>query len=77
MARKFNPYPVTNHGKRDERYQISLEYCGYEHPMFTARFCDDELIGRSRFYSSAVMLASGHNAQRNGAMIIEAMGELA
>lgn len=75
MARNFNPYPVTNHGARDERYQISLEYCGYAHPMFTARFCDDELIGRSRFYASAVMLASGHNAKRNGAMIIEAMGE--
>ena len=75
MARKFNPYPVTNYGKRDERYQISLEYCGYEHPMFTARFCDDELIGSSRFYASAVMLASGHNARRNGAMIIEAKGE--
>lgn len=68
--RKFNPYPVTNYGRKDERYEISLEYCGYEHPMFTARFCD-KLIGRSRFYSSAVMLAVGHNAERKGAMIIE------
>jgi len=75
MARNFNPYPVTNHGAKDERYQISLEYCGYAHPMFTARFCDDELIGRSRFYTSAMMLASGHNARRKGAMIIEAKGE--
>ena len=75
MARNFQTYPVSNHGVRDERYQISLEYCGYEYPMFTARFCDDELIGRSRYYSSAAMLAVGHNARRNGAMIIEAKGE--
>ena len=72
MARNFNPYPVTNHGAKDERYQISLEYCGHAQPMFTARFCDGELIGRSRSYASAVMLATGHNARRKGAMIIEA-----
>lgn len=59
MARNFNPHPVSNYGKPDNRYQITLEDCG-PHPMFIVRFCG-EIIGKSRFYSSASILANGHN----------------
>ncbi len=65
-------HPVTHdNGKPDLRYSVALEFCGHEKPHYVARFCDDERIGSSQFYSSAVMLAIGHNAQRKGAMIIE------
>ena len=68
--REFNPHPVTQGGRPDLRYRIALEHCGYESPRFVARFCDDEFIGSSAFYSSAVALAVGHNARRNGAAVI-------
>lgn len=69
---KANPIRHDN-GKPDYRYRIGLEHCGHEKPHYVVRFCDD-WIGSSAFYSSAVMLAAGHNARRKGAMIIEAMG---
>ena len=67
-------HPVTHdNGKPDFRYSVALEFCGHAKPHYVARFCDDEFIGSSEFYSSAALLAIGHNARRKGAMIIEAM----
>jgi hypothetical protein len=68
---EHNPNPIRHNGAIDLRYRISLEYCGHEKPRYVARFCDDEFIGSSAFYSSALMLAIGHNARRKGALVIE------
>lgn len=65
-------HPITNNGRTDERYSVRLEYCGHEKPHYVVRFCG-EWIGQSQFYGSALMLASGHNARRNGALVIEAL----
>ena len=29
----------------DERFRVSLEWCGHEKPLWVARFCDDEVLG--------------------------------
>ena len=29
----------------DERFRVSLEWCGHEKPLYVARFCDDEVLG--------------------------------
>lgn len=68
---KYNAHPIRHdNGGIDNRYQIALEHCGHEKPHYVARFCD-ERIGSSAFYSSALMLAVGHNARRKGALVIE------
>lgn len=68
---KDNSNPIRHEsGNIDRRYSIDLEYCGYEKPHYVARFCD-EWIGQSAFYSSALMLAIGHNSRRKGALVIE------
>ena len=56
-------------GNADTRYSIRKEYTGHATPQWVARFCD-EYIGSSQFYGSALMLASGHNARRNGALTL-------
>jgi len=61
-------YPVTN----DVRYQIALEWCGYDRPRWVARFCGD-WIGQSIARSSAAILCVGHNQARMGAAIISEM----
>lgn len=67
-------HPIRHdNGATDMRYRIALEHCGFERPHYVARFCDDEFIGSSRFYSSALMLAVGHDQRRKGALVIEAI----
>lgn len=65
-------YPIRHDdGKTDNRYSIRQEYTGHaQGKQWVARFCGD-WIGSSQFYSSALMLATGHNARRNGALVIE------
>ena len=29
----------------DERYRVSLQWCGHEKPLYVATFCDDEVLG--------------------------------
>jgi hypothetical protein len=70
MTHNINPIRHDS-GGIDKRYSIKLEYCGHEKPHYVARFCDDEFIGSSAFYSSALMLAIGHNARRKGALTVE------
>lgn len=66
-------YPVTHKdGTKDKRYTITREYCGYETKRNVARFCG-EWIGQSMSRGSAMMLCTGHNAARNGALIIKAV----
>lgn len=67
---QFNRHPIRNHGAIDERYSIELVWCGYETQRYVAYFCD-EWIGQSLGYGGALMLASGHNARRNGALVFE------
>lgn len=59
---KLNPISHDG-GRADMRYQIKLEYCGHEKPHYVARFCGD-WIGQSLHYSSALLLAAGHNARQ-------------
>jgi hypothetical protein len=63
-------HPVSNHGATDHRYAVRQEYTGHAQPQWVARFCG-EWIGASQFYSSALMLAVGHNARRNAALTVE------
>jgi hypothetical protein len=75
-AMEHNPNPITDdNGAIDFRYRISLEYCGHEKPRYVARFCDNEFIASSAFYSSALMSAIGHNARRKGALVIAGIPE--
>ncbi|NBU79676.1 MAG: hypothetical protein EBS50_11515, partial [Sphingomonadaceae bacterium] len=60
------------HLPSDKRYTIAQEFCGYPEPRWVARFCG-EFIGQSKFKGSAMMLAIGHKAKRNGALVIEAI----
>ena len=57
--------------EKDPRYTISKEWTGKEKPQFVVRFCD-EWICSSSFYSSAVIRAVGHTAERRGALTITA-----
>ena len=37
---------ITVEGKTlDERFRVSLQWCGYEKPLYVATFCDDEVLG--------------------------------
>lgn len=66
----YNQHPVGHGtGKPDFRYTITREWCGEPEPRFVARFCG-EWIGQSKFYTSAVMLAVGHNSRRMGNPVI-------
>ncbi len=65
-----NPNPIRNHGRTDRRYRIGLEFCGHEKARHVVRFCD-EFISSHATYGAALMAASGHNARRNGALVIE------
>ena len=29
----------------DERFRVSLQWCGHEKPLYVATFCDDEVLG--------------------------------
>ena len=29
----------------DERFRVTLQWCGHEKPLYVATFCDDEILG--------------------------------
>lgn len=60
----------TNGSIKDTRYTIALEYCGHHTPRHVLRFCGN-FIAQSRSRSAMVLRAVGHNAQLNGAQVIE------
>ena len=64
-------YPIRHdNGGTDHRYSIRQEYTGHaQGKQWVARFAG-EWIGSSQFYGSALMLAAGHNARRNGALTL-------
>jgi hypothetical protein len=65
--------PVTHEdGSTDVRYTVAREHCGYDSPRYVARYCG-EWIGQSIARGAAFMLCIGHNARRNGALVIEAV----
>lgn len=59
-------HPIAN----DKRYSIALEYCGQTSQRYVLRFCG-EFIAQSISRASMVTRAVGHNAQRQGALIVE------
>lgn len=58
-------------GSTDHRYALRQEWCGDALRKWVVRF-DGEWVGASPFYSSALMLAIGHNASRLGALTVTA-----
>jgi hypothetical protein len=60
-------YPIH----RDRRYTVTKEFTGHAKPQWVVRFCG-EWVASSPFYSSAVVRAVGHNAERMGAPVIVA-----
>lgn len=50
--------------RRDRRYTIAREYCGYPQQRHVARFCGDWL-GQAKTPSAAQAIAAGHAANRN------------
>lgn len=58
-------YPI----KRDRRYTITIEFCGFAKPHYVVRFCGD-WIDSSEFKSSAIVRAVGEHARRNGALTV-------
>ena len=59
-------YPLAS----DSRYQIKSEFCGYSTPRPVLRFCG-EFVASSVSVSSLVIRAVGHDAVRQGALVIE------
>ena len=70
----LNPHPVRQGGATDYRYRINREYTGHAsgRARFVVRFCDERISGHFG-YGGALTAAIGHNAARQGAMIVEAM----
>lgn len=55
---------ITQHPiSKDSRYTITKEFCGHRQKRFVVRFCG-EWICQTRFYTSAIMVAVGHNTAR-------------
>ncbi len=48
----------------DQRYTVTLEYCGHDMARWVARFCG-EWIGQDKHKSGAVMLCIAHADDRN------------
>ena len=55
---------------KDKRYTITKEYTGQAKPQYVVRFCGDFITSRST-YPAAVMAATGHRCQREGALTVE------
>lgn len=53
--------------RRDKRYSIALEYCGYDTPRHVARFCG-EWIGQASTKAKASSLVEEHKRMRADAM---------
>jgi hypothetical protein len=54
---------------KDKRYTIAREFTGQVKPQYVVRFCGDWVTSRST-YPAAVMAATGHRCQREGALTI-------
>jgi hypothetical protein len=67
LRSKTMPYNLPS----DPRYTITQEWTGHVKPQFVVRFCGEWIASR-QFLGSAIMLAAGEKARRNGALVIEA-----
>lgn len=54
---------LTKRARRDRRYAIAREYCGFERPRHVVRFCDDH-IGAATSRPKAIAIARQHAAVR-------------
>ena len=61
----MNTRPIRS----DARYTVTLEWCGQPKPQFIVRFCDD-WVGYRSTYPAAVLLATNHRLQRQGALTV-------
>jgi hypothetical protein len=57
---------------KDGRYTITREWTGKDEPQYVVRFCGDWVDSRST-KGAALMRAVGYQAERNGALVIEAV----
>ena len=53
--------------RKDARYSIRREWCGYAEPRWVARFCE-RWIGQSGTRDGALSLRDGHAAIRRAAL---------
>jgi hypothetical protein len=58
-------HPISS----DARYTVEREWTGQSSPRFVARFCG-EWIGQNASYPAAVLFATVHRLQRQGALVI-------
>lgn len=54
----------------DARYTITREFCGHAEKRFVLRWCG-EFLGSFASYPAAVLRATGHRCQRQGALVVE------
>lgn len=57
-------HPRHINGRKDRRYTITREFCGYSKPQWVVRFCGD-WIGRAAQRTDALSIALGHHNSRN------------
>lgn len=55
--------PRHDEGRRDHRYSIQLEFCGYRHRRHVVRFCGD-YVGNAESRDQACAIARKHAARR-------------
>lgn len=59
-----------NRPLRDKRYSVTKEFTGTAKAQFVVRFCDEWVTSRST-YGGAVLAATAHRLQREGALVVE------
>ena len=55
---------------KDIRYSVTKESTGAAKAQFVVRFCDELVTSRST-YGAAVLAATNHRLQRDGALVVE------
>lgn len=55
---------------KDKRYSATKEFTGHPKAQFVVRFCDEWVTSRST-YGAAVLAATAHRVQREGALVVE------
>ena len=57
------PHNAPYNIKRDRRYTVAREWCGYPEARFVARFCD-KWLGQAPTEAEAYRIAQTHEDQR-------------
>ena len=61
--------------RSDNRYTITLEFCGHETAMHVVRFCD-AWLSCHKTKGAALVAAAGHAARRRGALTVTEESDL-